>query len=267
MRISGLSHGTDVWVNNAQTLIENRVASLNEVICTRDDIMTYLIHQGLDKKQAFKIMEKVRKGKGLKQDEIGVMLEKQVPGWYVDSCQKIKYMFPKAHAVAYVTMAYRIAWFKVYYPLEFYAAFFGIRAEDFDAETILGGYELIRQKIKDIDKMGNAAPTKDKKLVIILELAMEMYARGFHFASVDIYKSDARKFKLEDKSLILPFSALPNVGSSAAQGIVEARKEGAFVSVEEFQVRTHLNKNAMELLRRENCFQDLPEKSQISLFG
>ncbi len=267
VRISGLSHGTDVWSNNAQNLIKDHVASLNEVICTRDDIMTYLIQQGLDKKQAFKIMESVRKGKGIKVEESSVMLENQVPQWYVDSCRKIKYMFPKAHAVAYVTMAYRIAWFKVYHPLAFYASFFGIRAEDFDAETILAGYEPVRQKIKDIDKMGYSAPPKDKKLVTILELAMEMYARGFYFAPVDIYKSDAHKFKIEDKSLILPFSALPNVGSAAAQGILEAREAGPFVSVEEFQVRTHLNKNAMELLRRENCFQDLPEKSQMSLFG
>lgn len=267
VRISGLSHGTDVWLNNAQTLIENQTATLSEVICTRDDIMTYLIQQGLEKKQAFKIMENVRKGKGLKEDESSVMLENQVPDWYVNACQKIKYMFPKAHAVAYVTMAYRIAWFKVYHPLAFYASFFGIRAEDFDAETILGGYERVRQRIKDIDKMGNAATAKEKKLVTILELAMEMYVRGFSFKPVDIYKSDARKFIVEDKSLILPFSALPNVGTAAAQGIVEARKDGPFVSVEEFQVRTHLNKSAMELLRKENCFQDLPEKSQISLFG
>ncbi len=267
VRISGLSHGTDVWLNNAQTLIEDRVANLSEVICTRDDIMTYLINKGLEKKQAFKIMENVRKGKGLKEDEASVMLENQVPNWYVDSCQKIKYMFPKAHAVAYVTMAYRIAWFKVYYPLEFYASFFGIRAEDFDAETILGGYDRIRQKIKDIDKMGYSAPAKDKKLVSILELAMEMYARGFSFAPVDIYTSDAHKFKVQDKSLILPFSALPNIGAAAAQGILEARQEGPFVSVEEFQIRTHLNKSAMELLRREDCFKDLPEKSQMSLFA
>jgi len=267
VRISGLSHGTDVWLNNAQALIEDRVASLSEVICTRDDIMTYLINQGLDKKQAFKIMENVRKGKGLKEDEASVMLDNQVPDWYVDSCQKIKYMFPKAHAVAYVTMAYRIAWFKVYYPLEFYASFFGIRAEDFDAETILAGYAPVRQKIKDIDKMGHAASPKDKKLVNILELAMEMYARGFTFAPVDIYSSDAHKFKVEGNSLILPFSALPNIGAAAAQGILEARQEGPFVSIEEFQVRTHLNKSAMELLRRENCFADLPEKSQMSLFA
>lgn len=267
VRISGLSHGTDVWLNNAQTLIEDRVATLNEVICTRDDIMTYLINKGLDKKQSFKIMENVRKGKGLTETEAGLMLDNQVPNWYVDSCQKIKYMFPKAHAVAYVTMAFRIAWFKVYYPLEFYASFFGIRAEDFDAETILGGYEPVRQKIKEIDKMGHTAPAKDKKIVSILEVALEMYARGYHFKPVDIYSSDAHKFKVAGNGLLLPFSALPNIGAAAAQGIIEGRRKGPFISVEEFQVRTRLNKSAMELLRRENCFADLPEKSQMSLFA
>lgn len=176
-------------------------------------------------------------------------------------------MFPKAHAVAYVTMAYRIAWFKVYYPLPFYASFFGIRAEDFDAETILAGYEAVRKKIKVIDKMGYSAPPKDKKMVTILELAMEMYARGFNFAPVDIYQSDAHKFVIRDNSLILPFAALPNIGAAAAQGVMAARDGEPFISIEDFQIRTHLNKNAMELLRQENCFEGLPEKSQMSLFG
>ncbi|MEN6462784.1 MAG: PolC-type DNA polymerase III [Syntrophomonas sp.] len=267
VRISGLSHGTDVWLNNAQTLIENDTASLNEVICTRDDIMTYLIHTGMEKKKAFKIMENVRKGKGLNTEQVGVMESCQVPDWYIDSCQKIKYMFPKAHAVAYVTMAFRIAYFKVNYPLQFYASFFGIRAEDFDAETILKGYEAIRQRIKDIDKMGYSAPAKDKKLVTILELAMEMNARGFVFYPVDIYKSDAQKFNVVDKGLVLPFSALPNVGISAAQGIVAARQEANFVSIEDFQNRTGLNKTAMEILRQNGCFAGIPESTQISLFG
>ena len=267
VRISGLSHGTDVWSHNAQTLIEDKVASLGEVICTRDDIMTYLIQQGMEKKQAFKIMEKVRKGKVLNEEESNLMLAQGVPHWYVNSCKKIKYMFPKAHAVAYVTMAYRIAWFKVYYPLEFYASFFGIRAEDFDAETILAGYDEVRKKIKAIDKMGYNAPPKDKKMVTILELAMEMYARGFHFAPVDIYQSDAHKYVVKDNSLLLPFAALPNIGAAAAQGVMAAREGEPFISIEDFQNRTHLNKNAMELLRQGNCFEGLPEKSQLSLFA
>lgn len=268
VRISGLSHGTDVWLNNAQDLIGEGISSLNQVICTRDDIMTYLISQGVEKKQAFNIMERVRKGRGLsKDDDIPIMEKQQVPDWYIQSCEKIKYMFPRAHAVAYVTMAYRIAYFKVNYPLPFYASFFGIRAEDFDARTILAGYESVRKRIKEIDKMGYAASPKDKKLITILELALEMYARGFSFYPVDIYQSDAHKFKVYQNGLLLPFSALPNVGDNAALGIVEARQDKAFVSVEEFQSRTHLNKTAMAVLKEYDCFADLPESTQISLFG
>lgn len=266
VRISGLSHGTDVWLNNAQDLIENKTANLSQVICTRDDIMTYLIQKNMDKKQSFKIMENVRKGRGLKEEEISLMNKCSVPSWYINSCQKIKYMFPKAHAVAYVTMAFRIAWFKVYYPLQFYASFFSIRAEDFDADTILAGYEQVQRRIKEIEAMGYAAPQKDKKLITILELAMEMYARGFNFYPVDIYKSDSKNFIVKDNGLVLPFSALPNVGESAAQGIVHARKDGDFVSIEDFQNRSRLNKTAMEVMRRENCFHGLPESTQISLF-
>lgn len=267
VRISGLSHGTDVWLNNAQNLIENNVAKLNEVICTRDDIMTFLIYKGIDKKQAFKIMEQVRKGKGLTRDDEKLMRENNVPEWYIDSCNKIKYMFPKAHAVAYVTMAFRIAFFKVYYPLAFYASFFSVRAEDFEADTILAGYEAVRKRIKEIEGAGFQASQKDKKLLPILELCLEMYARGFTFYPVDIANSSAEKFVIRDNGLILPFSALPNVGIAAARGIEEAVKQGEFVSVEDFQQRTHLNKTAMDVLRKYNCFKGLPESTQISLFG
>lgn len=267
VRISGLSHGTDVWLNNAQTLIAEKTATLNEVICTRDDIMTYLINQNMNKVQAFGIMEKVRKGKGLNPQDIEIMEQCAVPDWYITACQKIKYMFPKAHAVAYVTMAYRIAWFKINYPLAFYASFFGIRAEDFDAETILAGYDAVRNRIQEINKLGYSASQKEKKLLTILELAMELYARGFHFKPVDIYKSDARKFILADGGLILPFAALPNIGASAAQGVINSRNDGEYMSIEDFQNRTRLNKSAMDILRKENCFDGLPEKNQISLFG
>ena len=267
VRISGLSHGTDVWVNNAQNLIADKIAGLNEVICTRDDIMTYLIHQDMNKNQAFEIMEKVRKGKGLNPKDVLIMEESQVPSWYITACQKIKYMFPKAHAVAYVTMAYRIAWFKINYPLAFYSSFFGIRAEDFDAETILGGYDSVRNRIKEINKLGYDASPKEKKLLTILELAMEMYARGFHFKPVDIYRSDAHKFLVADGGLILPFAALPNIGSAAAQGVISSRNDGHYISVEDFQARTRLNKSAMDMLRKENCFNGMPEKTQISLFA
>ncbi|WP_276619053.1 PolC-type DNA polymerase III [Syntrophomonas wolfei] len=267
VRISGLSHGTNVWLNNAQNLIKNGTAGLSEVICTRDDIMSYLIQKGLDKKQAFKIMENVRKGNGLNSGECELMAGQNVPSWYIDSCQKIEYMFPKAHAVAYVTMAFRIAYFKVYYPLPFYASFFSIRAEDFDSQIILEGYEALKKRIQEIEKAGLSASQKDKKLLPVLEVAMEMYARGFTFQPVDIYESDASKFLVVDNALLLPFSALPNVGAAAAHGIIESREGGSFISVEDFQQRSRLNKTAMEVLRKFDCFNHLPETSQVSLFG
>lgn len=267
VRISGLSHGTDVWLNNAQDLIENNVAGLSEVICTRDDIMGYLIYRGVEKKAAFKIMENVRKGKGLKGEEVALLQKYQIPDWYIGSCQKIKYMFPKAHAVAYVTMAFRIAYCKVNYPLAFYASFFSVRAEDFEAETILSGYDQVSRRIREIERMGMAAPQKDKKLLPILEVALEMLARGFKFHPVSIYQSRADKFIIQDQGLLLPFSALPNVGMSAAYGIVSARDESNFISVEDFQQRTHINKTAMDILREHGCFEGIPESTQISLFG
>jgi len=267
VRISGLSHGTDVWLNNAQTLIEENVASLSEVICTRDDIMIYLIQQGVEKNKAFRIMENVRKGKGLTDEQIDVMKQCQVPSWYIESCQKIKYMFPKAHAVAYVMMAFRIAYFKVYYPLEFYASFFSIRAEDFEAQTVLAGIEKIALRIKEINQMGLKAPQKDKKLLPVLELALEMCARGFKFYPVDLYKSQATRFLVYENGLLLPFSALPNVGANAAQSIADAKEGGEYTSIEDFQQRTRINKTAMEVLRQNGCFRDLPESSQLSLFS
>jgi len=229
--------------------------------------MGNLIHKGVEKKTAFKIMENVRKGKGLKPEEVAVMKEHDVPEWYIDSCQKIKYMFPKAHAVAYVTMAFRIAYYKVYYPLAFYASFFSVRAEDFEAQTMLAGYDEVYKRIKEIDRQGTGASMKDKKLLPILEVALEMLARGFKFYPVDIYNSQASKFTIQDDGLLLPFSALPNVGQTAAQGIVTARDEAEFVSVEDFQLRTRTNKTAMDVLREYGCFRGLPETTQISLFG
>ncbi len=268
IRISGLSHGTDVWSNNAEKLIKNQVANLKEVICTRDDIMTYLIRQGMEKLQSFNIMEKIRKGKDkLNKQEVDAMLACQVPNWYIESCDKIKYMFPKAHAVAYVTMAFRIAYFKVYYPREFYASFFSIRADDFDAEAALQGYDAVKLRIKEIEKKGFEATPKEKNLLPILELAMEMLARGFVFYPIDLYKSDASKFIVQEKGLLLPFSALPNVGAAAAQGIVQAREQGEFISIQDFQQRSRLNKSGMDIMRKFDCFGDLPEESQISLFG
>jgi DNA polymerase-3 subunit alpha (Gram-positive type) len=267
IRICGLSHGTDVWLNNAQELVQSGVAQLNDVICTRDDIMLYLIQLGMDPQKAFKIMEKVRKGKGVNREEEEQMLSCFTPSWYVDSCRKIKYMFPKAHAAAYVTMAFRIAFYKVHYPLAFYASFFSVRAEDFEAETMLGGYQFIQKRIQEIEKQGMKASAKDKKLLPYLEVALEMYARGFCFYPVDIYKSHAIKFQVQGDGLLMPFSALPNVGAAAAQSIVRLRGETPFLSVEELQMRTHMNKTTLEMLRKYGCLEGLPESAQLNLFA
>ncbi len=200
LRISGLSHGTDVWTNNAQDLIKSGTITLADAICTRDDIMTYLIKMGLPAQNSFKIMESVRKGKGLNEEQETLMRENNVPEWYIESCKKIKYMFPKAHATAYVTMAFRIAWFKVHIPLAYYATFFSIRADEFDSEIMIFGKSKVREKMADIKRMGNDATAKDKNMYAILELVLEMYERGFNFLPIDLYKSDAIKFKIEDRS-------------------------------------------------------------------
>jgi len=200
LRISGLSHGTDVWTNNAQDLIKAGTITLDEAICTRDDIMTYLISMGLPAQNSFKIMECVRKGKGLTEEQETLMRENNVPEWYIESCKKIKYMFPKAHATAYVTMAFRIAWFKVHMPLAYYATFFSIRADEFDSEIMIFGKSKVREKMAEIKRLGNDASAKDKNMYAILELVLEMYERGFNFLPIDLYKSDAIKFKVEDRS-------------------------------------------------------------------
>ncbi|NLV16944.1 MAG: PolC-type DNA polymerase III [Syntrophomonadaceae bacterium] len=268
VRISGLSHGTDVWVNNAHDLIKNEIAGLNEVIAIRDDIMTYLIQKGLEKKESFAIMEKVRKGRAgdLTSEQLNRMREHQVPDWYIDSCMKIQYMFPKAHAVAYVMMAYRIAFYKAYYPLAFYASFFSIRAQDFD-DAIISGYDEVRKRLEDIDHQGHSASPKDKNLIPVLEVALEMWARGFNFYPVDLYRSGATKFEIMNDGLLLPFSALPGVGESAANNLAEAREGCKFTSVEDLQRRGRVNKAVIEILDKTGCLQDLPPTDQISLFG
>lgn len=265
VRISGLSHGTNVWTNNAQDLIRTKTATLKEVIATRDDIMTYLIQKGLDKKEAFKIMERVRKGQGLGEKEVREMKKNGVADWYIDSCQKIQYMFPKAHAVAYVIMAFRIAYFKVYYPLAFYASFFTIRAQDFD-DAIMEGYEAVQKRLEEIEKAGNAASPKEKNLVPVLEVALEMWARGFRFYPVDLYRSDAQLFRIHENGLLLPFSALGGVGQAAAQSLASAREQGPFASIEDLQKRSRVNKSVVDILERYGCLSSLPKTQQMSLF-
>src|SRR5690625_4134456 len=204
--ISGLSHGTDVWLGNAQELINAGTCDLTDVIGCSDDIMVYLMQQGLEASLAFKIMESVRKGRGLKDEWIVEMKSKGVQDWYIESCKKIKYMFPKAHAAAYVLMAVRIAYFKVYYPIYLYAAYFSIRAADFELDTMVKGSEALRNRIKEIKDRGNDASPKERGLLTVLEVALEMCERGFHFTKVDLYRSDASQFIVDGNALIPPFN-------------------------------------------------------------
>ncbi len=266
IRISGLSHGTDVWLNNAQELIRDGITTLSQSICCRDDIMIYLMHAGLPPKTAFKIMEDVRKGKGVKDEYEVVMKENNVPEWYIQSCKKIKYMFPKAHAAAYVMMAFRIAWFKVYYPEAFYATYFTVRADDFDAEMMANGQDKVRNKIKEFEMKGNNITTKEKSVLTILEVANEMYARGINFLPIDLYLSEATKFKIEDKSIRPPLNALQGLGGAAAQNIIEARKNGEFLSIDELRTKAKISKSVIEILERNNVLAGMPESNQLCLF-
>ncbi len=268
LRISGLSHGTDVWVGNAKELIENGTITLKETISTRDSIMSYLITKGLDNKKSFKIMEKVRKGKGLADDDIEYMKEHDVPQWYIDSCLKIKYMFPKAHAAAYVMNAFRIAYFKVNYPEAYYAAYFTIRAsDDFNYAIMCKGADVAKAALKEIAAKGNTATTKEQNSATVLELAIEFYARGFSFVPIDLYKSDSRKFIVTPEgNLLPPLNALQGLGLSVAQSIVEGRKDGEFRTIEEFKSRTSAGASIVELLKENGVLRGIPESDQISLF-
>lgn len=266
VRISGFSHGTDVWLNNAQDLILSGTATASECIGCRDDIMIYLIHKGLEAGRAFKIMEGVRKGKGLKPEDEDYMREKQVPEWYILSCKKVKYLFPKAHAVAYVMMAFRIAWFKIYYPLAFYAASFTVRTDDFDANVICKGLHEIERQMENIKAMGNEATEKDKKFQIILELSLEMYQRGYSCERVSLTESDAENFRVVDGRLIPPFMALQGLGQSVACGIVEARNKAAFTSIEDLSARGKVGKSIIETLQNHGVLNELPESDQLKLF-
>ncbi|MEH7094610.1 PolC-type DNA polymerase III [Neobacillus vireti] len=266
VQISGLSHGTDVWLGNAQELIHNNICNLSEVIGCRDDIMVYLIYQGLDPSFAFKIMESVRKGKGLSEEMEAEMRKNEVPEWYIDSCKKIKYMFPKAHAAAYVLMAVRIAYFKVHLPLLYYAAYFTVRAEDFDIEAMSRGSEAIRAKLEEINAKGLEASNKEKNLLTVLELALEMTERGFSFQNYDLYKSDASDFIIEGNTLIPPFNSIPGLGTNAAFNIVKAREDGEFLSKEDLQQRGKVSKTILEYLDKQGCLAALPEQNQLSLF-
>lgn len=267
VRISGLSHGTDVWINNAQNLVKENIAPLSKVISTREDIMLYLINAGMDKKKSFKIMEKVRKGRGLSKEEEEEMRNLNVPEWYIESCNKIKYMFPKAHAAAYVMMSFRIAYFKVYFPEAFYATYFTTKVSDFDADLVIKGKDAVKNKIEELEKLGNDATAKEKNLLTVLEVVLEMYARGYRFQNVDLYKSDSDKFIIDDNGIVPPLKSLEGLGENVARKIVEERNISRFISIEDLVARGKVSKPVLEVLTNHGCLGDLPLSNQISLFN
>jgi len=268
VRISGYTHGTDVWLGNAKDLIVSGTARVDQTIGCRDDIMIYLISCGLPEKRSFKIMEAVRKGKGLPEGAEEEMRAAGVPEWYIGSCKKIKYLFPKAHAVAYVMMAFRIAWFKVYHPLAFYAAYFYRRSQKggFDAVLMTKGIEAVMANIDAIDN-NDAATAKDEDLLTTLEVVYEFYLRGLDFLPVDLYKSHATKFLIEDGKLRPPFVALSGLGESAAWDLMNGREGRSFISMEEVAIACpKVSKTHMQMLKDAGAFGDMPETNQVSLF-
>ena len=266
IRISGLSHGTDVWLGNAQTLIEEGKATISTAICTRDDIMIYLIGMGLESELSFTIMESVRKGKGLKDEWIEEMKAHDVPDWYIWSCQKIKYMFPKAHAAAYVMMAWRIAYCKVYYPLAYYAAYFSIRATAFNYELMCQGKEKLNYFIKDYEKRKDTLTKKEQDTVKDMRIVQEMYARGFTFLPLDVYTAKARYFQIIDGKLMPALNTIEGLGDKAAEAIEDAAKQGAFLSKDDFRQRTKVSKTVIDLMSDLGLLGGLPETNQLSLF-
>ncbi|MDP5273478.1 PolC-type DNA polymerase III [Chengkuizengella axinellae] len=267
LQISGLSHGTGVWLGNAQELIKNNTCTIKTVIGCRDDIMLYLIYKGgLEAGLAFQITESVRKGKGLRDEWITTMKEHKIPQWYIDSCLKIEYMFPKAHAAAYVISAVRTVYFKVHHPIAFYATYFSVRTEDFDVDVFCQGYNAILKRLIEIEELGFKASAKEKSMISILEMALEMTARGFSFKGINLYRSDAEKYIIDGDSLIPPFSAIQGIGVNAAKNIVEARKAGEFLSIEDFREKSKVSKTVVETLNGFGCFNGLPESNQLSLF-
>ena len=266
LRISGLSHGTDVWLGNAKDLINAGTATLSECVCCRDDIMNYLMDQGVKPKMAFTTMESVRKGKGLKPEMEQAMIEAGVPEWFMDSCRKIKYMFPKGHAVAYVTMSLRVAWFKLHEPLAYYCAYFTVRGDGFDAGTMILSPDTCRERIREIRAMDKPS-AKDKDIATCLELVLEMNMRGIRFLPVDLYRSDVSSFLMEDGNIRCPFTSLSGLGANAAIPIVEARKQGEFLSVEDLRQRGKAGAGTIEMLRAHGALEGLSETSQISMFS
>ncbi|MBQ3705070.1 MAG: PolC-type DNA polymerase III [Clostridia bacterium] len=265
LRISGLSHGTDVWLGNAKDIINAGIAPLSECVCCRDDIMNYLMERGVKPKTAFSTMESVRKGKGLKPEMEQAMNEAGVPEWFMESCRKIKYMFPKGHAVAYVTMSLRVAWFKLHMPQAYYCAYFTVRGDGFDAGSMLLSADTCRERLREIRQMDK--PTaKDKETATCLELILEMNMRGIRFLPVDLYRSDVSRFRMEDVNIRCPFTSLSGFPESAAQAIVAARQAGDFLSVEDLQRRTRVGTGTLDMLRTHGSLEGMSETNQISMF-
>ncbi len=265
VRISGLSHGTDVWLNNAQTLIQSGNCTLTTAICTRDDIMTYLIATGVEPGKAFKIMESVRKGKGLTPDMEEAMVAAGVPDWYIWSCKQIKYMFPKAHAAAYVMMAFRIAYFKVYYPLAYYAAYFSIRASAFNYELMCQGRDRLEQHLADYKRRYNTLSKKEQDTFKDMKIVQEMYARGYTFLPIDIYTAKAHAFQIIDGKLMPALSTIDGLGDKAADGVVEAAKQGKFLSRDDFKIRCKVSSTVVDNMASMGLLGDLPLSNQMSL--
>ena len=274
VKISGLSHGTNVWNGNAEDLIDNHICEFKEVIGCRDDIMVYLKNHGLKPKDAFKIMEFVRKGKAKKEPDKWlewkkVMEDNKIPDWYIESCHKIEYMFPKAHACAYVMSAMRIAWFKVYQPLNYYATFFSIRINDFDIETMIKGYDAIKLRLEDLENKGYEATKKEGDILETLKIALEATARGIKFGNIDLNKSDALKFvksDTEENTLIPPFRSIDGLGDTVGKTICMEREKREFLSIEDLQKRGKVSQTLIEKMKAMDILKDLPESNQLSLF-
>ena len=273
VKISGLSHGTDVWTGNAQELIKNKICEFSQVIGCRDDIMVYLSYHGLKPLDAFKIMEFVRKGKATKDPETwkkweAKMKEANIADWYIESCHKIKYMFPKAHACAYVMSALRIAWFKVYHPIWYYTAFFSVRVSDFDIITMIKGTEAIKERMAEIQNKGYEATNKENSIADSLKVALEATCRGIKFANIDLNRSEAINFVIDEETnaLIPPFRTIDGLGDTVAKTIVEARKEQPFLSKDDLQTRGKVSKTLMEKMDSMGILDGLPESNQLSLF-
>ncbi|NLO09266.1 MAG: PolC-type DNA polymerase III, partial [Clostridiales bacterium] len=265
VRISGLSHGTDVWLNNAQTLIKEGTCTLSTCICTRDDIMTYLINTGVEPGLSFKIMESVRKGKGLIPEWEEAMLAANVPEWYIRSCKQIKYMFPKAHAAAYVMMAFRIAYFKIYYPLAYYGAYFSIRASAFNYELMCQGKEHLEGVMADYKRRTSTLTKKEQDTYRDMRIVQEMYARGITFTPIDIYSADAYRFRIVGDKIMPSFKSIDGMGDMAANGAVEAAKNGKFLSRDDFKVRSKVSSTVVDTMARLGLLGDLPQSNQMSL--